>query len=212
VRREPSLEVTVPPAGPRTPRGERTWQRVRGAARRTFADRGYAASRVEDIVALAEVSHGTFYTYFDNKAAVLDALIDDTAAELQAVVDEPWEGPDGSAAVAAVIERFVTVFVAHGDVVRVWLAASATEAHFRDRLREVRAGYVRRVAEVLAPVLDGSAHRPADVAAALVAMVEGYATEGLTADSLERRREVVHTLSTLWLGGLVRLTEDRPAH
>ena len=202
----------MPAAGPRTPRGERTWQRVRGAARRTFAERGYAASRVEDIVALAEVSHGTFYTYFDNKASVLDALIDDTAAELQAVVDEPWDGPDGSAAVAAVIERFVTVFAAHGDVVRVWLAASATEPHFRDRLREVRAGYVRRVAEVLAPVLDGTSHRPSDAAAALVAMVEGYATEGLIEDSAERRREVVHTLSALWLGGLVRLTEDRPAH
>ncbi len=43
-------------------------------------------------------------------------------------------------------------------------------------------------------------------------MVEGYATEGLTEDSDERRREVVRTLSALWLGGLVRLTEDRPAH
>ena len=36
----------------------------------------HAAARVEDVVAAAGVSHGTFYTYFSNKADALDALID----------------------------------------------------------------------------------------------------------------------------------------
>ncbi|MCC5949059.1 MAG: TetR/AcrR family transcriptional regulator [Nitriliruptoraceae bacterium] len=195
-------------SGPRTARGERTRDRVRDAARQTFRERGYAAARVEDIVALAGVSHGTFYTYFENKAAVLDALIDDTAAELQAVLDAPWDGPDGSTAIAGVIERFVTVFAAHGDVVRVWVAAAATEPHFAHRLTRVRAGYVDRVADGLAPVLARSPHDPGDAAAALVAMVEGYATQGMGDDPVERRTAVVQTLAALWLGGLVRLAED----
>jgi AcrR family transcriptional regulator len=192
---------------PRTSRGERTRARLCEAARAVFAERGYAPTRVEDVVEAAGVSHGTFYTYFDNKAAILDALIDATATDLQAVVDDPWDGPDGAATIEAVIDRFVAVFAAHGDVMRAWLEASAHEPHFRQRLREVRRGYVQRVAEVLEPVLAPTSHDPGVAAAALVAMVEGYASEGLR-DASARRAEVVRTLSGLWLGGLIRLAED----
>jgi AcrR family transcriptional regulator len=192
---------------PRTSRGERTRARLCEAARAVFAERGYAPTRVEDVVEAAGVSHGTFYTYFDNKAAILDALIDATATDLQAVVDDPWDGPDGAATIEAVIDRFVAVFAAHGDVMRAWLEASAHEPHFRQRLREVRRGYVQRVAEVLEPVLAPTSHDPGVAAAALVAMVEGYASEGLR-DASPRRAEVVRTLSGLWLGGLIRLAED----
>ncbi len=195
-------------ARPRTPRGTRTRTRLRDAAREAFAERGYAGARVEDIVSRAGVSHGTFYTYFENKAAALDALIDVTAGDLMRVLDEPWEGPDGAAAVEGVLDRFVTVFVDHADVIGTWLEASAHEAHFRARLREVRGGYVRRVAEALEPVLSASSHQPSIAAAALVAMVEGTATQGIVVRDPEERATVVRTLTSLWLGGLIRLAED----
>jgi AcrR family transcriptional regulator len=179
------------------------------AARRVFRELGYEPARVEDIVAAAGVSHGTFYTYFDNKPAVLEALIDVTAADLRAVVDEPWDGPDGAGAVAAVIDRIVTVFVEHGDVVRSWIEAGTHDQRFRERLEVVRAGYVQRVAQVLTPVLGDGPHDPQVAATALVAMVEGYATQGLTEPTAERRRAVVRTLSAIWIGGLIRLEEDR---
>jgi AcrR family transcriptional regulator len=200
--------MTSADTAPRTSRGARTRARLCDAARGVFAERGYATTRVEDVVEAAGVSHGTFYTYFENKAAILDALIDATASELQAVVDDPWEGPDGAATIEAVIDRFVAVFAVHGDVMRAWLEASAHEAHFRQRLREVRRDYVQRVAEVLEPVLGSTSHEPAVAAAALVAMVEGYASEGLRDDASARRADVVRTLSGLWLGGLIRLAED----
>jgi len=198
-----------PEPGPRTSRGLRTRTRLRESARRIFAERGYAGARVEDIVADAGVSHGTFYTYFENKAAVLDALIDVTSTELQTVVDEPWDGPDAPSTVQSVIDRFVAVFAEHGDIVGVWLEASAHDQHFRQRLRDVRAGYVRRVAEVLGPVLADSPHRAVDAATALVAMVEGYASQGMADQALGRRAEAVRTLSRLWVGGLLALAEDR---
>jgi AcrR family transcriptional regulator len=198
-----------PALGPRTHRGLRTRTNLCAAARRVFAARGYAGARVEDIVAAAGVSHGTFYTYFENKAAVLDALIDVTSTELQTVVDEPWEGPDASTTVQVVIDRFVAVFAEHGDVVGVWLEATAHDQHFRDRLREVRVGYVRRVAEILDPVLEDSPHRAPEAATALVAMVEGYVSQGLADQDPGRRAEVVGTLSRLWFGGLLALAGDR---
>lgn len=192
----------------RTSRGERTRSRLLDATREVVADRGYVSARVEDIVATAGVSHGTFYTYFENKAAALDAVIAATAAELQAVVDEPWDGPDGASAIEAVIGRFVAVFATHAAVVRAWLEASAHDAHFATRLRQVRGGYVRRVAEVLAPALAGTAHDPLLAASALVAMVEGAVTQGVVERGEVGQSELVRTLRSLWIGGVVRLSED----
>ncbi len=192
--------------GPRTSRGERTAARLRDAARTVFARHGYATARVEDIVAEAGVSHGTFYTYFDNKGAALDALIDETSAVLLTVVDEPWEGEDVAATIEAVIARFVDVFAADADVIRAWLEATAHEAHFRERLREVRDGYVERVAAQLEPALHGTGHSPHSAAAALVAMVEGYATEMLSDDDLAERERTVKVLAAIWYGGLLRLS------
>ena len=194
--------------GRRTSRGERTRRRLLEATREAVAARGYVAARVEDIVALAGVSHGTFYTYFENKAAALDALIGVTAEELQAVVDEPWDGPDGAATIEAVIGRFVAVFATPAAVVRAWLEASAHDAHFAERLREVRGGYVRRVAEVLTPSLAGTGHDPALAASALVAMVEGAVTQGVVGRDQIEQGELVRTLRSLWIGGVVRLAED----
>ncbi len=193
--------------GPRTSRGERTAARLRDAARKAFADLGYAAVRVEDIVAEAGVSHGTFYTYFDNKGAALDALIDETSASLLSVVEESWEGEHAAETIEAVIARFVDVFAADADVIRTWLEATAHESHFRERLREVRDGYVQRVADQLEPALRDTEHAPQSAAAALVAMVEGYATEMLSDDDLAQRERTVKVLAAIWYGGLLRLSE-----
>ena len=43
------------------------------AARESFAKLGFASTRVADIVARAGTSHGTFYTYFDDKRIYLGA-------------------------------------------------------------------------------------------------------------------------------------------
>lgn len=197
----------VPAAAvPRTARGERTAARLRAAAREVFADVGYAAARVEDIVAVAGVSHGTFYTYFENKAAVLDALVDETAGALLAVAEEPWEGDDVEATLETVIGRFVDLILRDAPVIAAWLEASAHEAYFRERLRAVRDRVARQVAGHIAPV-SRAGHDPEVVAGALVAMVEGYATRGLLTAGADDRRAAVRTLARLWAGGLQRVAE-----
>ncbi len=189
----------------RTPRGERTAARLRDAARQVFADHGYANARVEDIVALAGVSHGTFYTYYENKAAILDALVDRAAIRLRRVVDEPWEGDDVGAVIRQVIDGFVDALSEEGDVIGAWIEAAAHDDHFRDRLRLVRGEYTDTVASHLAPVVEGTGHDPTVAAGALVAMVEGYATDRLAAAGSSERHAAVTTLAELWFGGLVRL-------
>ena len=189
----------------RTPRGERTAARLRDAARQVFAEHGYAGARVEDVVADAGVSHGTFYTYYENKAAILDALVDHAAIRLREVVADPWEGDDVGAVIRDVIDRFVDALADEGDVIGAWFEAAAHDDHFRQRLWRVREEYTQTVASHLEPVLAGTPHDATVAAGALVAMVEGYATDRLAAAGSSERRAAVTTLAELWFGGLQRL-------
>ena len=62
-----------PPLGfrPRQERGVAARTRVYDAAIRQFAEKGVAATRIEDVVAAAGVAWGTFYRYFPRKEDVL---------------------------------------------------------------------------------------------------------------------------------------------
>ena len=53
------------------------------AAREVFAEQGYGAAGVRDIVRRTDLASGTFYNYFPDKEAVFRALVDDFAAEVQ---------------------------------------------------------------------------------------------------------------------------------
>lgn len=52
------------------------------AAVSLFSSRGYAATSIQDIVALSGLSVGTVYNYFSNKEELLTSLVDDGWEEL----------------------------------------------------------------------------------------------------------------------------------
>ena len=54
------------------------------AAREVFADLGYGAATVRDIVRGTDLATGTFYNYFPDKEAVFRALLEESAAEVRA--------------------------------------------------------------------------------------------------------------------------------
>jgi AcrR family transcriptional regulator len=62
-----------------TARGARTRTALVDAARRVFERDGFLTARVTDIADAAGVAHGSFYTYFPDKKAILAAVL----AELQ---------------------------------------------------------------------------------------------------------------------------------
>jgi AcrR family transcriptional regulator len=62
------------------------------AATEVFADLGYGAASVRDIVRRTDLASGTFYNYFPDKEAVLRALLDDVAGEVRARVREARAG------------------------------------------------------------------------------------------------------------------------
>lgn len=53
------------------------------AARDVFAELGYGAASVRDIVRRTDLATGTFYNYFPDKEAVLRAVLAETAVEIR---------------------------------------------------------------------------------------------------------------------------------
>ena len=68
-----SLSYSADP--PRRRRKEARPQELTAAALELFTERGFAATRLEDIAARAGVSKGTLYLYFDSKEALFEAVI-----------------------------------------------------------------------------------------------------------------------------------------
>ncbi|MBI2939816.1 MAG: TetR/AcrR family transcriptional regulator [Chloroflexi bacterium] len=63
-------------------RKEATRQRILAAAIEVFADKGYHAAGVQDIVRASDTSKGAFYFHFPGKQEIFLALVDELAALL----------------------------------------------------------------------------------------------------------------------------------
>ncbi len=70
--------------------------KLKKAARKLFVERGYHATRPQDIAREAGLGHGTFYLHYDDKRACFLAFVEDARAELQEYVDKQVAATDGS--------------------------------------------------------------------------------------------------------------------
>jgi AcrR family transcriptional regulator len=82
--------------------GERAKQERRrqilSAAKAVFAEAGYHGASIHAIIERAQIARGTFYLYFESKAAVFDSILDQAMADLRArlhriEVDAPGAPP-----------------------------------------------------------------------------------------------------------------------
>jgi AcrR family transcriptional regulator len=60
----------------------RTQDKILTAARSTFAEKGIAATSIEEIVAQADIGRGSFYYHFDDKEKLIQHLVQEVLAEL----------------------------------------------------------------------------------------------------------------------------------
>jgi len=60
--------------------------RLLSAARTLFVDRGYHATRPQDISRAANLGHGTFYLHFSDKQACFLAFVEEARAEIDAAI------------------------------------------------------------------------------------------------------------------------------
>jgi AcrR family transcriptional regulator len=117
----PTLEHRLRPRKtPRQARAAETRARILAAARRVFADRGYAAGTTNRIAEAAGLSVGSLYQYFPNKDAILVELVRahiDHSTDVIRAAAEPYlttraSERDLAALVRAVVGAMVAV---HAD-------------------------------------------------------------------------------------------------
>jgi AcrR family transcriptional regulator len=76
-------------------------QAILEAARRVFAELGYGATTVRDIIRATPLASGTFYNYFKSKEEVFQAIQDESALRVRPRLKE-------ERAKAASIEEFIS--------------------------------------------------------------------------------------------------------
>jgi AcrR family transcriptional regulator len=114
-----------------TDAGRKTLELLMQAGRDVLVRRGYQATRVDDIVEEADLSHGAFYRYFRNKDHLAQLLaaralrtVSTAFAEIPSLGDEEGEAPTG---LRPWLRRYHSTQGAEAAMIRVWVDASAQD-------------------------------------------------------------------------------------
>jgi AcrR family transcriptional regulator len=189
------------------PQASETRAKLLAAARRAFAELGYAKARVEDIVTGAGVGHGTFYAYFPNKQAALAALVREHAGTLEELASQPWRAGDVRASLAEVLGGLADLYDRDADMLVLWTEAAAHDPELAAVLDEVRHQFVERIARNVERAAKQGLARPVDpftAATALAAMAERTLFLRAARKEPLDRYQTVEVLADLWYHALYR--------
>lgn len=97
------MNVPDAPMGRRDRRKAEAKRRLLSAARQAIAQSGIASVRISDVTALADLGFGTFYSYFESKEALVDAVVKEVLSGLGSTIggaalefDDPTEAASAS--------------------------------------------------------------------------------------------------------------------
>lgn len=191
---------------PLTERGRRTRAQLVAAARQVFEAKGYPATRMSDIASAAGVSHGTTYTYFEDKAAVFEAVVVELTEQLEIEWRVGSEQADPVTRIAEANQRFLDSYNAHWRLLEVVEQVAITEPRYRRFLSDFRQRYVERaVAGIRRLQKEGVVDVDLDAylaGSALCAMVEGFGRQWIGRREKHDPAKVSETLTRLWASAL----------
>ncbi|MFY9220546.1 MAG: TetR/AcrR family transcriptional regulator [Candidatus Nanopelagicales bacterium] len=198
-------------AQPLTDRGRRTRESLIEAGRRVFEERGFNGTRMSDIASAAGVSHGTVYTWFATKESVLAAVADTVIEGLYDSMRTP-PGATARACIDLANRSYLDSYRDHARLLEVVEQAAVTHPEFRTLLASLRATHVARVTTTIERLQRDSLVRDdvdaAVAAAALCAMVEGFARHWFGRGEVYEEFQAVSTLTMLWASAL-QLQEEQ---
>jgi AcrR family transcriptional regulator len=127
-RRRVAIAAPEPKADdrPLRPRGEKTRLRLLEAGAKVLPARGYHDARVDDVVEVAGVSHGTFYRYFSNMDDFFRVLAEDASTRMIDLIDrfqldlEPDE-------LRAWLRDWFAAYESDGGVISAWQEMQTNE-------------------------------------------------------------------------------------
>jgi AcrR family transcriptional regulator len=203
------MTAQPPMAQPVTDRGWRTRARLLQAARMVFEERGFAGTRMQDVAATAEVSHGTVYTWFPAKEELLRALVAELREQQASGAGDPGtdaERPTPYVRLRSANERFLSSYAANARMLSVIEEAASADPSWLVVLEELREVYVDRTmralrrwqeAGVVAADLDA-----AQTAVALTGMVETFARRAVAMQTSVPLDDAAELITRLWAGAV----------
>jgi AcrR family transcriptional regulator len=183
-----SLAAELPPestGGPRSSKGVRTRARLVAAAKEVFEENGFLEARITDIAERADLSHGSFYTYFDSKEQIFRevaaAVDDELGAPLTDVILSPSSsGRTPQDRLREAMRAHFETYRAQARIMGIIEEVSRYDDHVRDLLLARHRQYTDLVAESIRQMQKrGVADRGLDptVAAAVVGALTGRFAE-----------------------------------
>ncbi len=111
-----------------TRRRERTRSRLVEAARDLFSRKGVDATRIQEITEEADVGFGSFYNHFEDKDAIVRAVIGEVSEQQGTQVDQLTSNVEDPAEVVSVAHRHF-LRLAQSDPVWGWLLIKLDASH-----------------------------------------------------------------------------------
>jgi AcrR family transcriptional regulator len=135
-------------------------QEILEAALALFAEKGFAATRMEDIALRARVSKGTIYLYFDGKEAVFRALVREMLVpRLNQMANFAREHKGSVADLLTFILRTLGHFIASSDRVVLPKIVIAEAGNFPDLARIYREELVERGLKLFGSIIEAGIAR-----------------------------------------------------
>lgn len=133
-------------------RGGRAETRARllQAAKATFEEKGFLATRVSDIAKRAGASHGLFYNYFDSKQDVFREIAAQVDQELAQILYRPGGPEDLEARWLEAVRLFFEIFRREARIMRVIEEVSRYDPEIQARRRARHKKESRHVAAAIA--------------------------------------------------------------
>jgi len=134
-------QVSTTSKTPKTARGKRTRDKLLQAAEIEFGDKGFHAAAISGITQRAGVALGSFYTYFESKEEIFQALVSYMSHRTRRWIAERVAGaPDRMAAERLGIEAYIDFARQHKGIYRI-----ISEAEFvaNEAYREHYAGFAK---------------------------------------------------------------------
>jgi AcrR family transcriptional regulator len=193
--------------GELTPRGARTRAALVAAARTIFERDGFLAARITDIAEEANVAHGTFYTYFEDKESIFGAVVQslqgdflETEPRPAGVTETPYEQ------ILRANRRYYDMYVKRAKLMGLVEQVATFNDEFRALRRAVRHQIIERAERGIRRwQAQGIADETIDAhyaANALGSMVDRSIYLWLVLEEPHERELAIETLTRLWANAI----------
>jgi len=201
---------------PRSAKGRRTRARLLEAGKTVFERDGFLQARISDIAAEAQVSHGSFYHYFDSKETLFREIAEEVEVRLVSMDDIPQQtGADAGpiARIRAANRSYLAAYRREARIMRVIEEVSRYNEDVRS-VRNKRDDYLAaRLESAIARLQgEGIADKRIDrryAATALGGMVAKFAETMFVGGGGYDFEKAVEQLTLLWANAL-GLREEPP--